>query len=165
MGNSGSTSSDKGKKFLIKFLYVDHFDEEMGTASETPDPYIKECKLADRTKLFDMSFTEYRKSPKAKHRILNFFIGERMDFVTVYNSNPKQSDIPNHEFVVFKTVIYDWFGDLLRTWWSLERNGQLIVFQRSKNKDDVIKKIYDTETKTSVERLGPIKKQKSYLIS
>jgi ankyrin repeat protein len=164
MGNSGSiTSSDKGEKFLVKFLYVDHVDKEMGTASETPDPYIRECKLADRTKLFDMSFTEYRKSPKAKHRILNFFIRERIDFVTVYNSNPKPSDIPNHEFVVFKTVIY-WFGDLLRTWWSLERNGQQIVFQRSKNKDDVINKIYDTETKTSVERLGPIKKQKIYLI-
>jgi ankyrin repeat protein len=36
--------------------------------------------------------------------------------------------------------------------------------QRSLNKDDVINKIYDTEKKTSVERLGPIKKQKSYLM-
>ena len=43
-------------------------------------------------------------------------------------------------------------------WWSIEKNGQHIVLQQSLNKDDVIKKIYDTEKKESVERLGPIKK-------
>jgi ankyrin repeat protein len=117
-----------------------------------------------------MNFVAYRKSPKENLRILKLLAKERIDFVTVYNSNPlpvqQPSDVPIHEFVVFKTVIYcyDLCGVLKRTWWSLERNGQHILLQRSPNKDDVINKMYDTEQKKIVERLKPIKKQNSDLM-
>jgi ankyrin repeat protein len=170
---SGSTSSDlaKGKKFIKKLLYVQHVDKEKETASEIPDRYLEEFINPYRTNFPDTgisqyNFPEYLKSPKSNLSLLKSSMGDWIRKVTVYsNSLPirlQLKDVTIHAFVVFRTS--DMNGDLYslaEIWWSLEKNGHHIVLQQSPNKDDVIKKIYDTETKTSVERLGPIKKQKS----
>ena len=168
MSTSGSTSSDlaKGKKFLKKLLYVQHVDKEKETASEISDRYLEEfLLLADRTDFRDSNFTEYLigKSPKANLSILKSSMRVAINQVTVY-SNPlpiplQLKDVTIHAFVVFDTENYS--NGISKMWWSLEKNGKHIVLQQSTNEDDVIKKIYDTEKKTSVERLGPIQKQKS----
>jgi ankyrin repeat protein len=163
---SSSTSSDlpKGKKFIKKLLYVQHVDKEKDTASEIPDRYLEEFLKADRTNFHDSKFTKYLKSPKANLSLLMKSMGDWITKVTVY-SNPlsiplKVPGVTIHAFVVFMTTRYRGIK-IIKTWWSLEKNGHHIVLQQSPNEDDVIKKIYDTETKTSVERLEPIKNQKS----
>jgi hypothetical protein len=118
MGNSGSTSSDQGEKFLVKILFVRHrADEEVDKDSDAPEIpaglYFHEYLLVDRTHIFEMTFTEYRKIPKEGCSIFRrlFAVKERIDFVTVYNSYPlslqQPSDAPIHEFVVFNTM--SWF--------------------------------------------------------
>ena len=190
MGNSASTSSGlaKGKNFTDKFLYVQHLDKDRETASEISELCIKEFLLAHRFNFDDPIFMKYLNSPNENLSILKWSLRDsyaRIEKVTVY-SNPLSSTVPSlpengvtiHAFVVFKMRHHylfkpwepsekkPWFeeekeGILETIWWSLEKNGTYIVLQQSPNKNDVIKKIYDTEKKTSVERLGPIKKEKS----
>ena len=138
----------------------------MDTVSETSDRDVEEYFLGDCTNFTDPSFMEYLRSPKANLSILQTSMGDWIRKVTVYsNSLPirlhQLKDVTIHAFVVFQTW-NDYFHNSTM-WWSLEKNGTYIVLQQSPNKDDVINKIYDTEKKTSVERLGPIQKQKSYL--
>ena len=163
----GFISSDlpKGKNFIKKLLYVQHVNKEKDTVSETSERYLEEYLLANRTNFYDSNFTEYLASPNENLSMLKSSMGDLIRNVTVY-SNPlpiplKVPGVTFHAFVVFKTARFRWFRNSEETWWSLEKNGQYIILQQSTNEDDVIKKIYDTETKTTVERLGPIKKQKS----
>jgi ankyrin repeat protein len=191
MGNSGSTSSGlaKGEEFTDKLLYVQHLDKDRETASEISELCIKEFLLAHRFNFDDPIFMKYLKSPNENLSILKWSLRDsyaRIEKVAVY-SNPLSSIVPSlpendvstiHAFVVFKMRHHylfqpwepsekkPWFeeekeGILETIWWSLEKNGKYIVLQQSPNKNDVINKIYDTEKKISVERLGPIKKEKS----
>jgi ankyrin repeat protein len=159
--SAGSTSLDlsTGKKFIKKLLYVQYVDKRKDMVSEIPDRYLEEYLLADRTNFHDSKFTKYLKSPKENLSIFKSSMRDWIWKVAVY-SNPlpiplQLHDVTIHAFVVFQTI-----GRSGYIWWSLEKNGHHIVLQQSENEDDVINKIYDTETKTSVERLGPIQKSK-----
>ena len=158
MSNLGSTSSDlaKEKKIFQKLLYVQHVDKERDTVSETSDRDVEENFLGDRTNFTDPGFMEYLirgiLSPKANLCILQTSMGDWIRKVTVYsNSLPirlhQLKDVTIHEYVVFMTENTS-NGHLRKTWWSLEKNETYIVLQQSFNKDDVINKIYNSETKT-----------------
>lgn len=159
MENSGFISSDftEREQFRQTLLYVQHVDEEKDTASETPDRNLKEYLVsADRTDFTDLSFTKYLRNPRANLIILKESLKDKVTFVKICSNpfpNPFQlSDVTIHEFVVFMTENYS-NGHLRKTWWSLETDGQHIILQQSKNKDDVIYKIlYDTEKKEIVQR-------------
>ncbi len=166
---SGSSGLAIGIQFIEKLLYVQHVDNEKKMVSEISNRCLQGYLLADRNIFSDSNFMEYLQNSNENRIILKRSMKDKIRKVTIY-SNPLSSislsknNVTIHAFVVFETE-NDWNGSCKKTWWSLEKNGKYIVLQQSPNQDDVINKIYDTEKKKSVERLGPIKKGKSYSIA
>jgi hypothetical protein len=163
MSRSGAASDlAKGENFTNLLLYVQHVDREKDMASTISEISLREYLLENHKIFTDTNFAEYMRNPKANVGILKSFLEHTITHVEVYSNPlpaiPFQSNVTIHAFVVFET--WDWMTEK-ETWYSIEKNGHYIVLQQSPYKYDVDRRIYDTEKKRLVQRLEPVKKQKS----
>jgi ankyrin repeat protein len=112
MWSSGSTSSDlaKGKEFVKKLLYVQHFDKEKDTTSEIPELFLLDYILQDKSDDGSSSLYSRRdchlnvtsnsaSQPKSNLDILKSALKHGLQYVYVY-SNPLPIRTPLERYSV-----------------------------------------------------------------